>query len=213
MDEKKARDFNAYDKIKQYKNYAIIGLVSLVCLFILPFLSSEVGIAFIFPNTVAGWLVFVFNKLLIAVVNILILYCFVSQGKFNVRNEPTYIKARELLSQQCPEHIGIPLSPKQHYARVFGAKGTTLFITTAAASVSLTQAVLAFDLATFISYFITIMMGVIFGIIQMGSEEIWWTEDYYAYAVYTAKQNKISSIQKEEKTKGDTNDTIYQSSI
>lgn len=205
IEEKKVRSFSAYEKFKLYKNYAIIVLVSLICLFMLPFLSSEVGVQFVFPNTVAGWIIFGFNKLLVATVNMLILYCFVNQGKFNVRNDPNYLRACELLSQTRPDIIGIPISPKQHYARVFGAKGTTLFLTTVAATISLTQAILAFDLATFISYFITITIGIIFGVIQMGAEEVWWTEDYLAYARY------IISLPREEEIsqtiKGEDNDT------
>lgn len=179
-----------YEKFKQYKNYAIISLISLICLFILPLTTSTVGLAFTFPNTVAGWVVFVFNKLLVATVNLLILYCFTAQGKFNVRNDPAYVKARELMMISDIEKAEIPDSPSQHYAKIYGKKGISLFITTVLASISLTQAVLAFDLATFISYGITLVIGIIFGVIQMGIEECWWTEEFPRWVKLQLKNNE-----------------------
>lgn len=76
-----------YEKFRLYKNYAIIGVVSIICLLFFPFVGSEVGMAIILPNTFAGWLVYVVSKLMVAAVNMLLLYCFVNQGKFNIREE------------------------------------------------------------------------------------------------------------------------------
>jgi hypothetical protein len=65
------------DKFKQYQYYIIIGVVSLFALFFLPFLGTEVGLAFNLPSTLAGWIVYVVSKLIVAILNILIFHCFI----------------------------------------------------------------------------------------------------------------------------------------
>lgn len=65
-----------YEAWKNIQNYVIIAVVSLVCLCLLPFLTSEMGAALVLPNTVAGWLVFAMTKLIVGIVNFLLLYCF-----------------------------------------------------------------------------------------------------------------------------------------
>lgn len=77
----------------------------------------------------------------------------------------------------------MPKSPLQHNRDIYGKKGITIFITSILGTISLTQAVLAFDVITMLTYLFTIIMGIIFGVIQMGYEEIYWTEDYYKYAI------------------------------
>lgn len=208
-----------YEKFKQYKNYGIIAVVSLICLFFFPLIGSTVGLAFVFPNTAAGWLVFIVSKILVASVNLLILYCFVNQGKFNVRNHESYLRAASLLFELSHEEAEIPRSPKEHYQSVYGKKGVSLFVTSAIASISLTQAVLAFDLITFFTYLITITMGIIFGIIQMGAEEIYWTEEYLQHALYrtnrahsTTQANQTPSAQSTQKGEQINNDSLHHSS-
>lgn len=68
---------SSYEKFRLYKNYAIIALVSLIALLVFPFFGSVAGLAIALPNTVAGWLVFIASKTIIAAVNFVILYCFV----------------------------------------------------------------------------------------------------------------------------------------
>lgn len=177
------------DKFRQYKNYGIIVVLSLFCLFFLPFLQSEVGVGFKFPDTTAGWVIFVTNKLLIAGVNMMILYCFCSQGKYNVRNHPRFIEANEILIKDLSEKVNIPKSPREHSRDVFGKKGVTLFLTSVLSTVALTQAVLSFDYVTMLTYLFVLSSGVIFGIIQMGYEETWWTEDYWRYACMVRDKN------------------------
>lgn len=177
------------DKFRQYKNYGIIVVLSLFCLFFLPFLQSEVGIGFKFPDTVAGWIIFVTNKLLIAGVNMMILYCFCNQGKYNVRNHPRFIEANEILLKELNEQADVPKSPKEHALDVFGKKGITLFLTSILSTVALTQAVLSFDYVTMLTYLFVLCTGIIFGVIQMSYEEAWWTEDYWRYACMIRNKN------------------------
>lgn len=67
-----------YEKYRLYKNYAIIGIISVLLLGFLPFVGSEVGLAFVLPTTTAGWIVYITTKTIIAAANFLILYCFVN---------------------------------------------------------------------------------------------------------------------------------------
>lgn len=170
------------DKIRQYKNYVIIAVVSLFCLFFLPFTGSTIGMEFHLPNTIAGWTVYVTGKLIVATVNILILYCFVEQGKWNVREDPRYLQACKILLERTDHDELKPRSPRQHRGEVYGKKGATLFITSVLGSISLTQAVLTFDWITMLTYLFVLVTGVIFGILQMAAEETYWTEEFLKYA-------------------------------
>ena len=188
-----------YEKFRLYKNYAIIGTISIICLLFFPFLGSTLGMAIVLPNTVAGWLVYIVSKLMVAAVNLVLLSCFVNQGKFNIREDTRYTEALTLLGKISPEKKAKPISPAQHYRQVFGFKGTTLFITSLLSSFALTQAILAFDVITFITYLITLITGVIFGILQMGAEEVFWTEQFPYYV-----QCLIEDEKDEDKIKNDS---------
>ena len=184
------------EKFRLYKNYAIIAIITVFCLFFLPFTGSVMGLEFNFPDTPAGWLVFAINKLIVGAVNMLILYCFCEQGKQNIRNNPNYQKARDILLGELHLKELLPKSPAQHSREVYGKKGVAIFITSILGTISLTQAVLTFDVVTMLTYLFVITFGVIFGIIQMGYEEVYWTEDYYKYAVMVSE----SENEKEEKS-------------
>lgn len=190
---------SSYEKFRLYKNYAIIALVSLIALLVFPFFGSVAGLAIALPNTVAGWLVFIASKVVIAAVNFVIFYCFVDQGKFNVRNDPRYLDAHNKLNSALPLYKVRPISPTQHYRHVYGVKGITLLITSLLGTFSLTQAILSFDVITLITYIIVIVFGVIFGVIQMGAEEVFWTEDYPYYVSCLIEEQSEPQITKQDK--------------
>ena len=56
-----------------YQNYIIIGLLSLISVFFLPMLGSEIGLGFNVPDTTAGWVVWTLTKVCIVVINKLLL--------------------------------------------------------------------------------------------------------------------------------------------
>lgn len=172
---------------RNYQNYAIIAVVSLIAVFVLPFWGAEVGMTFQLPTTTSGWVVFISSKLMVAAINLLLLYAFYDQGKFNVRDNKHYLEACEILRMVNDTEENKPKSPKAHATEVFGKKGITLFITSVLSTFSLTQAILTFDPVTMISYIITVVIGIVFGLYQMNQEEIYWTEDFWRYA----KQQEI----------------------
>lgn len=171
-----------YDKWLQLQNYIIIGVVSLVALFFLPMIGSTVGLEWSLPNTLVGWIVYVVSKLLVAGLNIVIFHCFILQAKVNVQDNKQYIKACEIMRNVKDEKELSPRSPSQYLKGLYGRKGTSIFISSIIAAVGLTQAVLTFDWVSMLTYFFTILMGIIFGILQMNQTELYWTEEYLSYA-------------------------------
>ena len=60
--------------------------------------------------------------------------------------------------------------------------------------IGLTNAILAFDLAVFLAYFLTVCMGLVFGFIQMKKAEDYWTDEFFEYAIMVQKQAEKSDI-------------------
>lgn len=192
-----------YEKWKQWQYYVIIGVISLVSLFFLPMLGSEVGIGFRLPNTVAGWIVYISSKLLVAVLNLLIFHCFILQGKVNIRNDERFKEANNLLRIYSNAEELKPKSPQQWSKEVYGRKGVAIFVTSTLSAVGLTQAVLTFDWVSMLTYLFTVLMGLIFGVLQMNQTEIYWTEEYLQYA----KQVKQDLEMVEKKPTKQTDDS------
>jgi len=64
-------------------------------------------------------------------------------------------------------------------------------------AVGLTQAVLTFDWISMLTYFFTILMGLIFGILQMNQTETFWTTEYWKYA-HKLKEERDAELAKKE---------------
>lgn len=179
----------ALEKIRAGLYYCIIGIISLIALFFLPALGSSVGIGLALPTTTAGWIVYIVTKVIIAVINILIFHCFRLQGKLNVEKHEDYIKAKKLLREDGRHKNVIPFSPSQWNRNQWLSKGITLFLTSILSVFALTQAVLSFDWIAMLTYLFTILMGLIFGVLQMKKEEEYWTVGYLEYAEYITNKN------------------------
>lgn len=176
------------DALRLRLYYILIGVVSLIALGFLPFLGSEIGLEWNIPNTTVGWIVWVGARIIIAVINVLIYYCFMEQAKLNVRDNASYKKANELLAK-CTQKEVTPRSPRKWNAQQYGKKGTTLFITSGLATVALSQAILTFDWVSLLTYLFTVVIGIVFGVVQMKQAEIYWTTEYYDFAVlYTTNK-------------------------
>ena len=183
-----------YEKFKQYQYYIIIGMISLIAVFFLPMLGSVAGLEWVLPTTVAGWIVYIVSKLIIAIINILIFHCFILQGKTNILNHPKYLEAIKMLNETNHKDGMAPRSPRRYFNEVYGKKGVSIFFTSVLSVIGLTQAILTFDLVTMLTYLFTIIMGVIFGILQMNEVEAYWTTEYWQYA------KEINKIAMEAKT-------------
>lgn len=170
-----------YEQWKKIQYYAIIGIISLIALFFLPMIGSEAGLQWNLPTTFVGWCVYVISKLLVATINILIFHCFVQQAKVNIKDNEKYLEAQRILTES-KINLEVPRAPSEYLHAIYGKKSVTIFITTLLSAIGLTQAVLTFDWISMLTYFFTILMGLIFGIIQMNETEQYWTEEYWCYA-------------------------------
>lgn len=169
------------EKLNQWLYYALIGAISFVALVFLPMLGSSVGLAWAVPTTVVGWIVWLTSKLIIATLNVLIFHCFMLQAKVNIRDNPKYIEANRILTNTRDKGY-IPRGPAQWLTAQYRNKGITIFITSALSVFALSQAILTFDYVSMLTYLFTIIMGLIFGVLQMKSAELYWTDEYWEYA-------------------------------
>ena len=172
--------------MRLYIYYGLIFLLSLCMLIFLPMIGSTQDIGYNLPNTKIGWIVFIVTKSVVAVINVLIFHCFICQAKVNVKDDPNYVEANEILGKLKKEVK--PRSPKQFFTKEYSVKGTTTFIFSALSVVALTNAILTFDAIAFISYLLTLIMGTVFGIIEMKKVELFWTEEYHEYALNFASE-------------------------
>lgn len=180
--------------INQYLYYALIGIVSFVCLFFLPFVGSEIGLEWSLPQTTAGWAVFVVTKGLGAFVNILIFHLFIQQAGLNVKDDPKYKAAMEMASKNKDKSYK-PKSPLAFFSIQYGVKGTTVFLFSAVSAIALTQAILTFNWVILLSYVFTLIMGVVFGVIEMKKVELYWTTEFYDYTLYISKEEQNGQAQ------------------
>lgn len=169
------------DKIRQSLYYFIIAIISFVALIFLPMLGGTVGLGWNLPDTPAGWTVWVAVKVIVATLNLLIFYSFMQQGKLNVKNDPNFLEAQKILQKVKVKNVQ-PRSPQKYNGQTYGKKGVTIFFTTALATVALTQAILAYNWVEMLTYLFTIIMGIVFGILQMKDAEDYWRFEYLRHA-------------------------------
>lgn len=171
------------DKIKQSLYYIVVGVVSFISLVFLPMIGSTIGLGWNIPDTTVGWIIWVGSKIIVSALNITIFHCFMCQAKINIKDDENYKKARDILMDVKLKEVR-PRSPRKWNAEQYGMKGVTIFITSSMTVVALTQAVLSFDYISMLTYLFTIIMGLIFGVLQMKTAEEYWTREYLEYALY-----------------------------
>lgn len=196
-------------KAKQYLYYIIIGLVSVVFTCFLPMVGSEGDIQSHFPTTPAGWLIWSIRTLSTAVLNIVIFYCFMEQAIINVKDDPKYKEAVEILDSCKSTKRRNPRSPIFWKRTEYSKKGTMIFLSTAIALVGLENALLSWDLALFLSYVFTILMGLLFGVLQMKKAELYWTDEFNEFAHFIQAQEKLE--EKEVHKNGRTKESLSKS--
>ena len=188
-----------WDKINRNYYYIMVAVVSVLALFVLPLLGSASGLSLNLPNTTAGWIVFGTTRIAVAALNLLIFHCFVQQGRINILHDDRYLAAREkglsLSLDVIKEADEKPArSPRQYYREIYGKKSIMVFASSILSVVALSQAVLTFDWVSMITYFLTILCGIIFGILQMKDTENFWTVEYDRYL---AEQELLMTKEKE----------------
>lgn len=188
-------DIKIVDRLKLNLYYIIIGIISFISLVFLPMVGTQMGLAWNVPNTTIGWIVWIVLKLVIATINILIFHSFMQQAKLNVKDNQKYQEALEILGRVKQKNY-IPRDPKKWTRQQYTAKGTSLFVTTALTTIAFTQAILTFDWLALIVYLFTIIMGIIFGVIQMKIAEEYWTDEFWKYAKMIEAEENEKQTQK-----------------
>lgn len=197
MEEKQPFSKSIYEKTKAYTYYILIGIVSLISVIFLPMVGSEIGMGWNIPNTMTGWIVWGVGRVAIAVINVLIFYGFMEQGKLNVVDHENYVKAIAILMKTKKHKEEIPKSPTKWQASQYGKKGTTIFFSSALSVMAFSQAILSYEWSTMLAFIFTIVMGIVFGIMQMRKSEAYWSLEFYEYALMIEEQEKSESAQAE----------------
>lgn len=166
--------------------YCLIFVLSLLVLFVAPMFSpnvnTETGIGFDVPKTPVGWAIYVVTKLFVACVNLLLFHCFVKQARLNILQNERYKAACEILQKYRPGEYH-PRSEHEYFSQLYRKKGVLIFVTSILSAVVLTNAIMAFDLTSFVTYTITVLMGLILGVLKMKDVEAYWTGEFYDYAI------------------------------
>lgn len=175
--------------------YFIIFIVSAVALVFLPLLSTTIGLEWALPQSSVEWVLYVFTRVCVSAINVVIAISFIKQAKVNIKDDPNYIEACRIMNEVKKTDVVhyVPRSPKKFLAKEYSVKMFNIFLSTALATVALTQAILAYDVATMLTYLVTIVMGVVAGLFKMLQHEAYWTEEYLDYAKKFEKEIKYAN--------------------
>ena len=179
--------------MRMYLYYGLVFILSICMLVFLPMIGSEGDIGYNLPRPPTGWIVFVVSKTCVAIINVLIFHCFICQAKLNVSDNEKFKKANEILDKHKRDIK--PRSPRKFFGKEYGIKGANTFVFSALSVVALTNAILTFDWISFISYLLTLIMGLVWGVLEMKKVESYWTEEYYAYAKLVEKECTTNDLQ------------------
>lgn len=191
------------DAFKSVAYYMVIGVILLLVTVLVPFLAGGINAQdfnYYIPKTTEGWIVFWAIRAGTVVGNITVYGLFKAQAKTNCQYDEAYIKACELLNKMNGEEGFIPMSPRQKAVKDWTTKGIFMTITTAAESIVIGTLIFNFDIVTFISCISSSVTAVLFGIVQMVKDEVYWTEDYLLYAEYVTEKEKQKALETVEET-------------
>lgn len=177
--------------IKDNLWYGLIGVLSLVVLVFFPMIGSGLPLRLTLPTSFVGWVIYVFSKLAVAAINICIFHSFMEQGKLNVSAFWKKLMADEILHRIKQQKKVIPLSPEEWLKKEYRNKGISITITSVLSCIVLSQVILSFDFIVFISFFLTLVIGLVFGVMALFKAEHFWSMDYYDYAIYIMEEHNL----------------------
>lgn len=186
---------------KQYAFYGIIVVILILVLFVVPILAGGINandFRYYLPKSTAGWIVFWAIRGGTVAGNLCIFGLFKAQAKTNSRDNPNFIEANRLLEQLNGTEGFIPVSPKKKLVKDWTTKGITVFVTTALESVVIGSLAIAFDVMTLISCITSSITAVLFGIVAMIKDEVYWTEEYLLYAKFMCDKAREESVKEPE---------------
>lgn len=211
MDESKLKSFIApsldqrtkrLETFKQYAFYGIIAVILVIVLFIVPLISGGINandFSYYLPKSLRGWIVFWAIRAGTVAGNMCVYGLFKAQAKTNAKDHPNFIKANEILNKLYGTKQFIPHSPKQKNIKDWTTKGVIVLLTTAAESIVIGSLIFNWDMVTFLSCITSSITAVLFGIVAMIKDEVYWTEEYLAYAEYVSNEvNKQEAVEPQE---------------
>lgn len=195
---------NLREKFSLNFYYCLIFLLSLLVMTVAPMFTpsanTDLGISAIFPHSVIGWAIYVCTKVFVGVVNLLLFHCFVKQAKINIKDNEKYIAACKIYEMYHPREYN-PRGPKQYFGQLYRRKGIMIALASMLSAVVFTNAFLSFDATAFVTYCMTIVMGLVFGILKMKEVEAYWTGEFYDAAMKLQnKYNKQEDLTNEHST-------------
>ena len=190
------------ESFKAVAYYIIISVILVLVLFIVPFIAGGINandFSYYLPKSTGGWIIFWAIRGGTVAGNLAIFALFKLQARTNARDNPNYIKAQEILNDLSGQKGFIPISPKRKAFKDWTTKGVTVFITTAFESLVIGSLIINFDVMTFLSCVTSSITAVLFGIVSMIKDEVYWTNDYLLYAEYISKQEQVEPENEEIK--------------
>lgn len=181
-----------FAKLRQNVYYILIGILSFLVLAFLPMLGSDIDAGWNFPQTTSGWVLWVMTKLAVCTINMLIFHCFIKQGDVNTKKDAERIKAEQMLAilENKKDRPIVPLSPKQFFGREYGKKLPTLIATSVLSLIAFGPALFMFDAVVFCSYLFTVIMAIVFGVLEMKKVEEYYCIDLLKYAEYRVEKDE-----------------------
>ena len=172
--------------------YIVIAVLSILTLCVFPFLGSSISASIQFPTTRSGWIIWGVKNGSVCLINMIIFHSFVKQGKLNIKDNPTYLQALAILSSIKPKKTDKRApSPTKYHASVYTKKGLSLVVTSFLSLLVFGEAILRLDYVALISYAITLIIGIVFGILQMKDEEYYWTSTFLTYAKQQKQEDNL----------------------
>lgn len=177
-------------KLKQYTYYILIAVISLISLVVIPLLgTSNVDIETAFPDSTLGWLLYIGERILVIIMNLLIFDSFIKQAKINVKDDEYFKKANELLAKNKPKEYR-PKSEKTFLTDIYLKKGTSLVLTSLMSLFVIGSAIINYDFMILLATAFSVISCIVFGILTMKKVEIYYIGEYYDYAMTLKQEEK-----------------------
>lgn len=189
------KDMELYGNFKTWIGKSIYGLIvailTIAILVIAPFISggTDAKLEIMELNTVDAWMIYLTPKILTAMGNMAATVCFINQGELNVKDNPNYIRAKEILRLTKSKKAKKPRSPSEFFIPMYAKKMTTALVTTALGLVIVGELILNFDVISFISILTTEISTVVIGLFGMLNTQDYLTDEYLSYAIMIEQES------------------------
>ena len=202
------------EQLRQFTYYIIIAAISLLTIVVFPLIGSgsSITIEECFPTTQVGWIIYIIERVLVIVMNLTIFTSFIQQAKVNIKDNPNYLKANEILQRHHPKEYR-PRSESRYLGQTYTTKGISLALTTVASLFVIGSAILNYDYMILIATTFSVITTIVMGVIQMRKTELYYTTEYYDYANYIEKSQTRLNEEQENRTEEQGNIDIHEVDI